>query len=86
MKFYRENEMLNFGLNYSVHNRSELSDYCVVGASSFFKGYFAPGLIWAGVPAKAIKINEVGIQSNSLDNIKEQIIIDARAALVKNNE
>jgi len=70
-----------FGLNCSVHNRAELGDYCVVGASSFFKGYSDSGLIWAGVPAKAIKVNTVGIERNSPNEMKKILISNAERAL-----
>lgn len=70
-----------FGLNCSVHNKSEIGDYCVVGASSFFKGKSDPGLIWAGVPAKAIKINSVGIERNAPDDMKQSIISNAKVSL-----
>ena len=70
-----------FGLNCSVHNKSEIGDYCVVGAGSFFKGKSDAGLIWAGVPAKAIKINKVGIERNTSDDMKEIVMLNAKKAL-----
>jgi len=72
-----------FGLNSSVHNKSTLGDYCVVGAGSFFKGYSEPGLIWAGVPARAIKVNMVGIQRNAPDDMKDILIRNAEEDLEK---
>ena len=69
------------GLNCSVHNRSEIGDYCVIGASSFFKGISPPGLIWAGVPAKALKVNKIGIERNSDEKDKYNIINEAEKSL-----
>lgn len=70
-----------FGLNSTVHNKSELGDYSVVGASSFFKGKAPAGLIWAGVPARAIKVNSVGIERNAPEQEVEFIKRQAEAAL-----
>lgn len=76
-----------FGLNCSVHNKSEIGDYTVIGASSFFKGKTKGGLIWAGVPAKAIKVNTVGIERNAPGEDKLYIITDAMEALkIENND
>jgi len=70
-----------FGLNCSVHNRSEIGDYTVIGASSFFKGKTQGGLIWAGVPAKAIKVNKVGIERNVDPEMLHDILINAEETL-----
>lgn len=72
-----------FGLNCSVHNRSEIGDYTVIGANSFFKGIAEPGLIWGGVPAKAIKVNMVGIERSfsKNDGAKDIVIENAIRAL-----
>lgn len=70
------------GLNSSMHNRSELGDYSVVGAGSFFKGIGPAGLIWAGVPARPIKINIVGIERNAPEEFKDSILSIAEQSLV----
>jgi len=49
------------GLNSSTHPFSELGDYCLIGANSFFKGKSPNSIIWAGVPAKPLKINKIGL-------------------------
>jgi UDP-N-acetylglucosamine acyltransferase len=73
-----------FGLNSSVHPEAEIADYCLVGAGSFFKGRSKIGLIWAGVPAKAVKINRIGIERNAVD--KDAIIMMAMRNLEGMNE
>jgi UDP-N-acetylglucosamine acyltransferase len=62
-----------FGLNSSVHNRSEIGAYSVIGAGSFFKGKTSGGLIWAGVPAKPLKVNSVGIDRNAPEKERNSI-------------
>ena len=42
-------------MNASIHQRSKIGKYCVIGAGSFFKGESPDGIIWGGVPAKPIK-------------------------------
>ena len=62
----------NIGLNAVVHQHSALLDGCMVGASGFFKGHtLLPFSIYAGVPAKYIKQNEVLIK-----RLKDAGIID----------
>lgn len=70
------------GLNATTHNKSVLGDYCVVGASSFFKGNSPAGLIWAGVPARALKVNSVGIERNAPKDLRTKILNSAEDALV----
>jgi UDP-N-acetylglucosamine acyltransferase len=72
-----------FGLNCSVHNRSEIGDFTVIGANSFFKGITKGGLIWGGVPARAIKVNTVGIERNTSKELIHQALIDAELTLEK---
>ena len=61
------------GLNASLHQDSVLEDYCMIGANSFFKGTGKAGVIYAGVPAKPIKVNLVGITRYAYDYEKEQL-------------
>jgi acyl-[acyl carrier protein]--UDP-N-acetylglucosamine O-acyltransferase len=49
------------GLNCSTHPFAKLGNYCIVGANSFFKGESPAGIVWAGTPAKALKVNQVGL-------------------------
>lgn len=78
------NNYCYLGLNSVLHQFSELSEFCLVGAQSFFKGSSAKGLIWVGVPAKAIKVNIIGIERN-VKNLEERkkIIEEAQKNLGK---
>jgi len=62
------------GLNASTHQRAILGDYCILGANSFFKGESPAGITWAGVPAKPIKVNIVGIERHCPENEREAVI------------
>lgn len=66
------------GLNASTHQWSDLSDLCMVGANGFFKGKSPRGVIWAGIPSKPLKINDIGIKKNIDNNYtKEEITKEA---------
>ena len=56
----------HIGMNASIHQRSKIGKYCVIGAGSFFKGESPDGIIWGGVPAKPIKVNAVGIERSRM--------------------
>ena len=56
------------GLNSSTHPKAVLTDFCIVGASSFFKGKSVEAVTWAGVPAKPIKVNKVGIERHAKES------------------
>jgi UDP-N-acetylglucosamine acyltransferase len=71
-----------FGLNCSVHNKSVIGDYTVIGAASFFKGNSGSGLVWAGVPAKPLKVNTVGISRNAPSKDKDKILQFAEKNLI----
>ena len=66
-------------LNCSTHQHATLGDYCLLGANSFFRGDSPAGLIWAGVPARPIKVNQIALD-NYLTNEdeKEKIISFAK--------
>jgi UDP-N-acetylglucosamine acyltransferase len=66
------------GLNCSTHQRARLEDYCLLGANSFFRGESPPGIIWAGVPARPIKVNEISIGRHAPDGEKDLLIKRAR--------
>ncbi|RLC20945.1 MAG: hypothetical protein DRH56_09930 [Deltaproteobacteria bacterium] len=72
-----------FGLNCSVHNRSIIGDYTMIGAGSFFKGDSGVGLVWAGVPARPIKVNKVGIKRYAPPNIQDKILQQAQELFEK---
>jgi UDP-N-acetylglucosamine acyltransferase len=58
------------GLNCSTHPFAKLGAYCIVGANSFYKGNSPSALVWAGVPARAIKVNKIGLERHASDNEK----------------
>ena len=62
------------GLNSSTHQYAELGAYSMIGANSFFKGVSPEGIIWAGVPARPLKVNLHNIHLN-VDKQKQSIII-----------
>ena len=63
------------GLNASTHQWAELGAYSIVGANSFFKGVAPEGIVWAGVPARPIKIN--------LRNIKRNVVLENQKAIIE---
>jgi len=75
-----------FGLNSSIHNRSEIGNHSVVGAGSFFKGKAPGGIIWAGVPARPIKVNKVGIERNASEDLRGGLITEANEFLKEYKE
>jgi len=66
-----------FGLNSTTHQRAKIGNYCMIGANAFFKGTSPDGVIWAGVPAKPIKVNEVGLNRHASKLIRKSLIITA---------
>jgi UDP-N-acetylglucosamine acyltransferase len=53
------------GSNSVVHQNSTLKELSCLGANSFAKGTLLGGLIYIGNPAKAVKLNKVGIERSS---------------------
>lgn len=47
----------NIGLNAVIHQKSIISQGCMIGASAFFKGESEPYTKYAGVPAKSLGQN-----------------------------
>lgn len=72
----------NFGINCAIHQRSEIGDFCMIGAGAFFKGNSPEGIVWAGVPAVPIKINIIGLDRHATLNEKESVIKSATKYLV----
>jgi UDP-N-acetylglucosamine acyltransferase len=48
----------NIGLNAVLHQFSEISEGCMIGASAFFKGQSEPYTKYAGVPARKLGENK----------------------------
>ena len=61
------------GLNCVTHPNAVLGDYCVVGASAFFKGESPPGIVWVGVPVRPLRVNTVGLDRYASKQEKERI-------------
>ena len=53
------------GSNSVVHQNSTLKELSCLGSNSLAKGTLLSGLIYVGNPAKAIKLNKVGIERSS---------------------
>lgn len=67
------------GMNASIHQNSIFGRCCMLGANSFFKGESPDGITWGGVPARPIKVNEVGIERSELSE-------EEKSTLIKNAE
>lgn len=65
---------VNVGLNATTHQWSILNDFCMLGAQAFFKGESEKGIIWVGVPAKALKVNFIGIDRSDLSDHEKDVI------------
>jgi UDP-N-acetylglucosamine acyltransferase len=65
------------GLNCSTHPYAILGDYCIVGANGVYKGYSTDGIVWAGVPARALKVNTVGFERHATP--EEAVVLKIRA-------
>lgn len=65
------------GLNCSTHPFAELGDYCIVGANNMYKGKSPGAIVWAGVPAKPIKVNTVGLDRHAKKEERYNLIYEA---------
>lgn len=74
------------GMNAGVHQYQIIGYYAAIGGNSFvprrsFHALVLPGQTWAGVPAKYLNINNVGLERNSIDgdalNRLTQMYLDA---------
>lgn len=59
-------------MNAGIHQYQVIGAFCAIGGNSFvprrsFKALIQPGQTWAGIPAKYIGENEVGIQRAGID-------------------
>ena len=62
------------GLNCSTHPFAVLGDYCIVGANGVYKGESPAAIVWAGVPARPIKVNKVGLERHATEEEKPVLI------------
>ena len=74
--FVKIGKYSHIGMNASIHQNSELGEYCVLGASSFFKGMSPDGIVWAGVPSRPIKVNMIGIERSNLTALERIDLIE----------
>ena len=60
----------NIGLGAVTHQKTVIGTCAMLGANSFVskKKHIAPGNIYAGVPAKFLKRNDIGLQRAGLTN------------------
>lgn len=66
------------GLNCSTHPYAVLGDYCIVGANGVYKGESPAAIVWAGVPAKALKVNTVGLDRHA--SPEEKVVLIPKAS------
>jgi UDP-N-acetylglucosamine acyltransferase len=70
------------GLGSVLHPFSEIDDLSLIAAQAFFKGKSPKGILWAGIPSRAININIVGIDRNIEDeNYKQELLKNAKEFL-----
>lgn len=67
------------GLNSATHPFAELGNYCIIGANGFYKGKSPDAVVWAGVPAKPLKVNSVGLDRHCMGSTDERLTIEALA-------
>jgi UDP-N-acetylglucosamine acyltransferase len=72
------------GLNSITHQFSEMGDYCLLAAGSFFKGKSPGGIIWIGTPSRPVKVNEIGIKRNAPKEDVDRLIAEAWVFLEEN--
>lgn len=72
----------HIGMNASVHQRSIIGNYCMIGASSFFKGESPDGIVWGGVPAIPLKVNTIAIERSGLSYTEKQSMIETAEKFV----
>lgn len=69
----------NIGLNATLHQFTVIGTCAMVGAGAFVgkKQYIAPGNVYAGVPAKFLKRNEIGLERSGLseEELKKEIVL-----------
>jgi UDP-N-acetylglucosamine acyltransferase len=74
--FVNIGDFTHIGMNASVHQKSTIGNYCVIGAGSFFKGNSPDGIVWGGVPAIPIKVNMIGIERSKLSEDEKKLMIE----------
>ena len=72
-------EFSNIGMGAIIHPRQKIGSYCMIGMGSVVtkRSIIKPGHIYAGIPAKELGINKVGLERNEINMKKLQKIITA---------
>ena len=78
---FRCGKRVYMGLNTVTHQNTDIGAYCLVGAGSFFKGVSPRGLIWAGSPARPLKVNTVGLDRWATAKERAEITAEAEEFL-----
>lgn len=72
------------GLNSTLHPKSIMGSFCILGANGMYKGQNSTaGLVWAGIPAKPIKVNLVGLERHTTEPYRSKILSEAQQFLVE---
>lgn len=82
--FVKIGDHSHIGMNASIHQRSIVGKYCVIGAGSFFKGESPDGIVWGGVPARPIKVNEIGIERSNLSRDEKCKLLEVSKIFIDN--
>jgi acyl-[acyl carrier protein]--UDP-N-acetylglucosamine O-acyltransferase len=77
-------DFTTIGMNASIHQGSRIGRCCMIGAGSFFKGETPCGVTWAGVPARPIKVNVIGIERSNLSDVEKDKIISNAQLFIDN--
>lgn len=82
--FVKIGDRTQIGMNASVHQFSNIGRFCMIGAGSFFKGDSPDGITWGGVPARPIKVNEIGINKANIPDSEKSRILNRGREFVSN--
>ena len=57
------------GIGAAIHQKQVVGNYAIIGAGAFVnrKSHILPGTKWAGVPARQIGMNDVGLERAGID-------------------
>lgn len=73
---------VNIGMGVNIHPRSVSGNHAMLGLGAAVKGYILPGAKVAGVPAKLLGLNTVGLHRHNVSNE----IIQELHEYIKNNQ
>lgn len=82
--FVKIGERTQIGMNASIHQFSKIGRFCMIGAGSFFKGESPDGVTWGGVPARPLKVNEIGINKSELSDSEKRRLINQTRRYISN--